>query len=50
MKQDGTWRRATYAQMQNWLGGTPTPGPTDALLTEDGDRITAESGEHIVQE
>lgn len=50
VKQNGTWRRATYAQMQTWLGGTPAPGPTTGLLTEGGDYLTTESGDFIVQE
>jgi len=50
VKQGGTWRRATYAQMQTWLGGTPAPGPTTGLLTEGGDYLTTESGDFIVQE
>lgn len=50
VKQAGTWRRATYAQMQTWLGGTPTPGPTTGLLTEGGDYLTTENGDYIVQE
>lgn len=50
VKQGDTWRRATYAQMQTWLGGTPVPGPTDGLLTEGGDYLTTENGDYIVQE
>ena len=50
VKQDGTWRRATYAQMQTWLGGTPMPGPTDGVLTEGGDYMTTENGDFIAQE
>jgi hypothetical protein len=50
VKQGGTWRRATYAQMQTWLGGTPAPGPTTGLLTEGGDYLTTENGDYIVQE
>ena len=50
VKQSGTWRRATYEQMQTWLGGTPAPGPTDGVLTEGGDYMTTENGDFIVQE
>lgn len=50
VKQGTTWRRATYAQMQTWLGGTPPPGPTTGVLTEGGDYLTTENGDFIVQE
>ena len=50
VKQGTTWRRATYAQMQTWLGGTPMPGPTTGVLTEGGDYLTTENGDFIVQE
>lgn len=49
VRQGGTWRRASYVQMQAWLGGAG-PGTTDGVLTEDGNHLVTESGDNIVQE
>jgi len=49
VKQAGTWRRATYAQMQTWLGGAGV-GITSGVLTEDGAWLLTEDGAPVTQE
>lgn len=49
VKQDGTWRRATYAQMATWLGASG-PAIGNGILTEDGSNIITEDGRTLVQE
>lgn len=37
VRQAGVWRRATYAQMQSWLGGSPA---VPEAVTVNGDPVT----------
>ena len=48
VKQDGTWRLATYQQVREWFGGAPAA--THRLLTENGDVLVTENDQPIRQE